>query len=89
MTTSIKPLPMGTELTDKNGKCWKLGTLLTRDNQGILYEAEPVCVLPCKSRSQNNKFSLKLDSKDGRLFNEQNFFQRAAKPLQGFWCSPA
>lgn len=23
------------------------------------------------------------DSKDGRLFNEQNFFQRAAKPLQG------
>jgi hypothetical protein len=23
------------------------------------------------------------DSKDGRLFNEQNFFQRVAKPLQG------
>lgn len=26
-------------------------------------------------------FSMK-DSKDGRLFNEQNFFQRAAKPAQ-------
>ncbi|XP_008843349.1 inactive serine/threonine-protein kinase VRK3 isoform X3 [Nannospalax galili] len=44
--------------------------------------AEPASVVPCESRTQKHRFSLKLDSKDGRLFNEQNFFQRAAKPLQ-------
>ncbi|XP_004646473.1 inactive serine/threonine-protein kinase VRK3 [Octodon degus] len=81
-TTSLEALPSGTELTDKNGQCWRLGALQTRDNQGILYEAEPASVLPCKSKSQKYQFSLKLDAKDGRLFNEQNFFQRAAKPLQ-------
>ncbi|XP_008843346.1 inactive serine/threonine-protein kinase VRK3 isoform X2 [Nannospalax galili] len=82
VTTSLKALPMGTELTDKNGQRWRLGALQTRDNQGILYEAEPASVVPCESRTQKHRFSLKLDSKDGRLFNEQNFFQRAAKPLQ-------
>nr|XP_004672603.1 inactive serine/threonine-protein kinase VRK3 [Jaculus jaculus]XP_044990467.1 inactive serine/threonine-protein kinase VRK3 [Jaculus jaculus] len=81
-TTSLKALPTGTELTDKNGQCWKLGSIQTRNDQGILYEAEPVSALPGKSKAQKQKFSLKLDSKDGRLFNEQNFFQRAAKPLQ-------
>ncbi|XP_047567462.1 inactive serine/threonine-protein kinase VRK3 isoform X2 [Lutra lutra] len=44
-------------------------------------KAEALSTLACKS-SQKQTFSLKLDAKDGRLFNEQNFFQRAAKPLQ-------
>ncbi|XP_062946291.1 inactive serine/threonine-protein kinase VRK3 isoform X2 [Cynocephalus volans] len=82
VTTSLEALPSGTVLTDKSGRCWKLGSLQTRDDQGILYEAEPASVLPCKSGAQKQRFSLKLDAKDGRLFNEQNFFQRAAKPLQ-------
>ncbi|KAM5133073.1 serine/threonine-protein kinase VRK3 isoform 2-T3 [Callospermophilus lateralis] len=81
VTTSLEALPTGTELTDKNGQHWKLGTLQTRNDQGILYEAEPTSALACGSRCKN-RFSLKLDAKDGRLFNEQNFFQRAAKPLQ-------
>ncbi|XP_006160177.1 inactive serine/threonine-protein kinase VRK3 isoform X1 [Tupaia chinensis] len=82
VTTSLEALPTGTVLTDKSGQHWKLGTLQTRDNQGILYEAESALVLACQSNPQKHKFSLKLDAKDGRLFNEQNFFQRAAKPLQ-------
>ncbi|XP_040591927.1 inactive serine/threonine-protein kinase VRK3 isoform X3 [Mesocricetus auratus] len=82
VTTSLQALPTGTELTDKKGQHWTLGTLQSRDDQGILYEAEPTSVLPCDSRTWKHKFSLKLDSKDGRLFNEQNFFQRAAKPAQ-------
>lgn len=82
MTTSLEALPLGTELTDKNGQHWKLGTLQTRNDQGILYEAEPTSALACGSKPCKNRFSLKLDAKDGRLFNEQNFFQRAAKPLQ-------
>lgn len=81
-TTSLEALPSGTELTDKNGQRWRLGALQTRDSQGILYKAEPASVLPCDSRSGEHPFSIKLDAKDGRLFNEQNFFQRAAKPLQ-------
>ncbi|XP_051004426.1 inactive serine/threonine-protein kinase VRK3 [Acomys russatus] len=82
VTTSLQALPTGTELTDKNGQHWTLGALQTRDDQGILYEAEPTSVFPCESRTQTHRFSLKLDSKDGRLFNEQNFFQRAAKSVQ-------
>lgn len=82
VTTCLEALPSGTELTDKNRQRWRLGALQSRDDQGILYEAESASVLPCESRSQKYRFSLKLDAKDGRLFNEQNFFQRAAKPLQ-------
>ncbi|XP_006868287.1 PREDICTED: inactive serine/threonine-protein kinase VRK3 isoform X2 [Chrysochloris asiatica] len=87
VTTSLEALPTGTVLTDQSGQHWTLGSLQTRDDQGILYEAEPV------SASQKQRFSLKLDAKDGRLFNEQNFFQRAAKPLQvnkwkKLYCTP-
>ncbi|GAB5581745.1 inactive serine/threonine-protein kinase VRK3 [Prionailurus iriomotensis] len=85
VTTSLEALPTGTVVTDKNGRYWKLGSLQTRDSQGILYKglAEPVSTFTCKSSPQKQRFSLKLDAKDGRLFIEQNFFQRAAKPLQG------
>lgn len=82
VTSSLQALPTETVLTDQNGKHWTLGALQTRDDQGILYKAEPTCAFFKESRTQKWRFSLKLDSKDGRLFNEQNFFQRAAKPLQ-------
>ncbi|XP_049977255.1 serine/threonine-protein kinase VRK3 isoform X2 [Alexandromys fortis] len=82
VTTNLQALPTGTKLTDKKGQHWTLGALQTRDDQGILYEAEPTSALPCESRTEKYRFSLKLDSKNGRLFNEQNFFQRAAKPMQ-------
>ncbi|XP_067575473.1 serine/threonine-protein kinase VRK3 isoform X12 [Pseudorca crassidens] len=45
-------------------------------------QAEPDSTFACESSLGKQRFSLKLDAKDGRLFNEQNFFQRAAKPLQ-------
>uniref|UniRef100_A0A8C3WCB7 Serine/threonine-protein kinase VRK3 n=1 Tax=Catagonus wagneri TaxID=51154 RepID=A0A8C3WCB7_9CETA len=82
VTTSLKALPAGTVLTDKSGQRWQLRCLQTRSSQGILYEAEPVSTTACTSSPQEQRFSLKLDAKDGRLFNEQNFFQRAAKPFQ-------
>ncbi|XP_039103270.1 inactive serine/threonine-protein kinase VRK3 [Hyaena hyaena] len=82
VTTLLEALPTGTVVADKSGQRWKLGALQTRDSQGVLYEAEPVSTSACKSSPQKQRFSLKLDAKDGRLFNEQNFFQRAAKPLQ-------
>ncbi|XP_057389563.1 inactive serine/threonine-protein kinase VRK3 isoform X2 [Balaenoptera acutorostrata] len=82
MTTSLKALPVGTVLIDKSGQHWKLRCLQSRDGQGILYEAEPSSAFACESSPQKQRFSLKLDAKNGRLFIEQNFFQRAAKPLQ-------
>ncbi|XP_070628311.1 serine/threonine-protein kinase VRK3 isoform X2 [Bos indicus] len=82
MTASLEALPVGTVLTDKSGQHWKLRCLQTRDDQGILYEAESDSTTGSESSPQKQRFSLKLDAKDGRLFNEQNFFQRAAKPLQ-------
>uniref|UniRef100_A0A8C0LC66 Serine/threonine-protein kinase VRK3 n=1 Tax=Canis lupus dingo TaxID=286419 RepID=A0A8C0LC66_CANLU len=81
VTASLEALPTRTVVTDKSGRQWILASFQTRDNQGILYEAESISTVACKS-SQKQRFSLKLDAKDGRLFNEQNFFQRAAKPLQ-------
>ncbi|XP_004440364.1 PREDICTED: inactive serine/threonine-protein kinase VRK3 [Ceratotherium simum simum] len=82
VTISLEALPTGTVLTDKSGRHWKLRSLQTRNDQGILYEAEPASTFACESSPQKQRFSLKLDAKDGRLFNEQNFFQRAAKSLQ-------
>ncbi|XP_054444743.1 inactive serine/threonine-protein kinase VRK3 isoform X2 [Pteronotus mesoamericanus] len=84
LTNTLNALPTGMVLTDKNGRHWKLGLLQSRDDQGILYEAESFSTGESISESsaQKQRFSLKLDAKDGRLFNEQNFFQRAAKPLQ-------
>ncbi|XP_030153034.1 inactive serine/threonine-protein kinase VRK3 isoform X4 [Lynx canadensis] len=38
VTTSLEALPTGTVVTDKNGRHWKLGSLQTRDSQGILYK---------------------------------------------------
>lgn len=38
MTTSLEALPVGTVLTDKSGRHWKLRCLQTRGDQGILYE---------------------------------------------------
>ncbi|XP_054553332.1 inactive serine/threonine-protein kinase VRK3 isoform X3 [Talpa occidentalis] len=86
VTSSLEALPSGMVVTDKSGQLWKLGFLQGRDDQGILYEAEPASASAstsaCNSNPKIQRFSLKLDAKDGRLFNEQNFFQRAAKPLQ-------
>ncbi|XP_037675404.1 inactive serine/threonine-protein kinase VRK3 isoform X2 [Choloepus didactylus] len=82
VTTSLEALPTGTVLTDKSKQHWKLKSFQARGDQGILYEVEPALASACKSSPQKQRYSLKLDAKDGRLFNEQNFFQRAAKPLQ-------
>ncbi|XP_074164160.1 serine/threonine-protein kinase VRK3 [Sminthopsis crassicaudata] len=76
-TKVLSPEALGTVkvLTDKDGRRWRLGELETRAEGAMLFEAFPASgsVLP------NQRFSLKLDLKNGRLFHEQNFFQRAAK----------
>uniref|UniRef100_A0A3B3ZFE6 Protein kinase domain-containing protein n=1 Tax=Periophthalmus magnuspinnatus TaxID=409849 RepID=A0A3B3ZFE6_9GOBI len=52
---ALEPLLEGTDVTDTNGKKWKLVRLLSHG------------------------------AKDGKIFNEQNFLQRAAKPASSKW----
>ncbi|XP_066496805.1 serine/threonine-protein kinase VRK3 isoform X2 [Tiliqua scincoides] len=72
---SVGPLPEGQILTDQNNKQWTLVKLLSQSDCGLLYEAKSTFEAPPRKK----KYSLKLDAKEGKLFNEQNFLLRAAK----------
>ncbi|XP_019954404.2 serine/threonine-protein kinase VRK3 isoform X2 [Paralichthys olivaceus] len=72
---AVKPLEEGEEVTDTTGKKWKLMKLLNQTSTEIIYEVSQTA-----SRSKESIYILKLGPKDGKIFNEQNFLQRAAKP---------
>ncbi|XP_074014865.1 serine/threonine-protein kinase VRK3 [Numenius arquata] len=67
------PLPAEAVLTDWGGRQWRLIRLLEQGSCGLMYEAQAA------SGTCPQSYSLKLDVKDGKIYNEQNFFQRAAK----------
>ncbi|XP_069665680.1 serine/threonine-protein kinase VRK3 isoform X2 [Haliaeetus albicilla] len=69
------PLPAESVLTDQGGRQWRLVRLLDEGGCGLTYEAQSAS----GTCPQKQRYSLKLDVKDGRIYNEQNFFQRAAK----------
>ncbi|KAM9765858.1 serine/threonine-protein kinase VRK3 [Menidia menidia] len=73
LSSAVEPLQDGEEVTDKMGKRWKLAKLLSQSSTELLYEVS-------QSSSSEADHILKLGAKDGRIFNEQNFLQRAAKP---------
>ncbi|CAB1451936.1 unnamed protein product [Pleuronectes platessa] len=73
--SAVEPLQEGEEVTDTSGKKWKLMKLLSQTPTEIFYD-----VFQTASQSKESNHILKLGAKDGRLFNEQNFLQRAAKP---------
>ncbi|XP_075693594.1 serine/threonine-protein kinase VRK3 isoform X2 [Rhinoderma darwinii] len=73
----VQPLPENYVLTDNNKTTkWVLTKLLTKEKTGFYYEVDT------QSKSGNKQHSvLKLDAKDGKIFHEQNFFQRAARKM--------
>ncbi|XP_029354545.1 serine/threonine-protein kinase VRK3 isoform X2 [Echeneis naucrates] len=73
----LEPLQEGEEVTDTTGKKWKLMKLLDQSKTEVIYE---VLQAGSRSSSKESNHILKLGAKDGRIFNEQNFLQRAAKP---------
>ncbi|XP_041048432.1 inactive serine/threonine-protein kinase VRK3-like isoform X1 [Carcharodon carcharias] len=75
-SNQLEPIPGQTILTDQNNKKWKLVELLSQSEteSGLLYSAQQGA-----GPSQPCKYVVKVDAKDGRIFNEQNFLQRAAK----------
>ncbi|XP_069549649.1 serine/threonine-protein kinase VRK3 [Brachyistius frenatus] len=70
---AVEPLQEGEEVTDTTGKKWKLMKLLSQSTTELLYEVS-------RPNSKDSNHILRLGAKDGRMFNEQNFLQRAAKP---------
>uniref|UniRef100_A0A3Q3ID03 Protein kinase domain-containing protein n=1 Tax=Monopterus albus TaxID=43700 RepID=A0A3Q3ID03_MONAL len=79
----VEPLHEGVEVTDTTGKKWKLMKLLSQSTTEVIYEVLPTA---SQANSKESDHILKLGAKDGRIFNEQNFLQRAAKPASvGKW----
>ncbi|KAG7230501.1 hypothetical protein INR49_024610, partial [Caranx melampygus] len=74
---AVEPLQEGEEVMDTTGKKWKLMKLLSQSTADIIYEVSQTV---SRSISKESNHILKLGAKDGRIFNEQNFLQRAAKP---------
>ncbi|XP_075996168.1 serine/threonine-protein kinase VRK3 [Genypterus blacodes] len=72
---AVEPLEVGEEVTDTIGRKWKLEKLLGHHMTELLYKVDQA-----SSRSRESDHVLKLGAKDGRIFNELNFLQRAAKP---------
>uniref|UniRef100_A0A3Q1H1T9 VRK serine/threonine kinase 3 n=1 Tax=Acanthochromis polyacanthus TaxID=80966 RepID=A0A3Q1H1T9_9TELE len=70
---AVEPLQEGEEVTDTTGKKWILMKLQSQSTTELIYEVS-------LSSSKDSNHILKLAAKDGKIFNEQNFLQRAAKP---------
>ncbi|KPP70836.1 hypothetical protein Z043_110298 [Scleropages formosus] len=68
---SLEPLPESEQLSDTAGRKWILLELLSQNEAELVYAGE---VVPLSSSEETQ------GAKDGRIFNEQNFLQRAAKP---------
>ncbi|TNN87469.1 Inactive serine/threonine-protein kinase VRK3 [Liparis tanakae] len=75
--SAVEPLQEGEEVTDTTGKTWRLVKLLSQSPTELVYEV--LQTVP-RSNSKESNHILKLGAKVGRIFNEQNFLQRAAKP---------
>ncbi|XP_036399919.1 inactive serine/threonine-protein kinase VRK3 isoform X2 [Megalops cyprinoides] len=71
-----EPLQAGDQLTDTAGRKWQPVKLLSQSEAELVYGVKQ---LTPGASSVDYKHILKLAAKDGRIFNEQNFLQRAAK----------
>ncbi|KAM9860959.1 serine/threonine-protein kinase VRK3 isoform 2-T2 [Aulostomus maculatus] len=75
--SAVEPLQEGEELTDTTGKKWILMKLLSQSATELIYQVLHKVTRPNPKEPDH---ILKLGAKDGKIFNEQNFLQRAAKP---------
>ncbi|XP_077143403.1 serine/threonine-protein kinase VRK3 isoform X2 [Ranitomeya variabilis] len=72
----VQPLPENDVVTDNKNTKWVLAKLLSQEKTGLYYE-----VHRSSKKDDKERYVLKLDAKDGKIFNEQNFLQRAAKKV--------
>ncbi|MBN3317890.1 VRK3 kinase, partial [Atractosteus spatula] len=76
----IEPLQESELLTDTAGRKWRLIKLLSQSDSELLYGVQQITA---GAPTADYKYTLKLAAKDGKIFKEQNFLQRAAKPTLG------
>ncbi|XP_077374698.1 serine/threonine-protein kinase VRK3 isoform X1 [Festucalex cinctus] len=74
---AVERLEDGEELTDTTGRKWTLVKLLSQSVTELVYE---VVHKGSRSSSKESDYILKLGAERGRIYKEQNFLQRAAKP---------
>ncbi|XP_077445313.1 serine/threonine-protein kinase VRK3 isoform X1 [Stigmatopora argus] len=74
---TLERLEDGEELMDTTGRKWTLVKLLSQSVVELVYEV----ALKGSWNSKESAFILKLGSERGTIYKEQNFLQRAAKPL--------
>ncbi|XP_077419074.1 serine/threonine-protein kinase VRK3 isoform X2 [Vanacampus margaritifer] len=74
---AVERLEDGEELTDTTGRKWTLVKLLSQSVTELVYE---VVHKGSWSSSKESAYILKLGAERGRIYKEQNFLQRAAKP---------
>ncbi|XP_062405864.1 inactive serine/threonine-protein kinase VRK3 isoform X2 [Sardina pilchardus] len=74
---AVHPLKEGVELNDQSGVKWKLMKLLHQNDNEITYKVLNGSVPSCLDQN----YILRLAAKDGQIFTEQNFLQRAAKTV--------
>ncbi|XP_019742171.1 serine/threonine-protein kinase VRK3 isoform X1 [Hippocampus comes] len=74
---AVERLEDGEELTDTTGRKWTLVKLLSQSLTELVYE---VVHKGSWSSSKEPDYILKLGAERGRIYKEQNFLQRAAKP---------
>ncbi|XP_073434523.1 serine/threonine-protein kinase VRK3-like isoform X3 [Dendrobates tinctorius] len=72
----VQPLPENDVVTDNNNTKWVLAKLLSQEKTGLYYE-----VHRSSKKDDKERYVLKLDAKDGKIYNERTFFQRAAKKV--------
>ncbi|XP_063801313.1 inactive serine/threonine-protein kinase VRK3 isoform X4 [Pseudophryne corroboree] len=72
----LEPLPENEVLTDNSNTKWVLAKVLANEKTVLFYEAHTA-----PRNDKRGQCILKLDSKDGKIYNEQTFFQRAAKKI--------
>ncbi|XP_073514419.1 serine/threonine-protein kinase VRK3 [Phyllobates terribilis] len=72
----VQPLPENDVVTDNNDTKWVLAKLLPQEKTGLYYQVHRF-----SKKDDKERYVLKLDAKDGKIYNEQNFFQRAAKKV--------
>ncbi|XP_066503827.1 inactive serine/threonine-protein kinase VRK3 [Hoplias malabaricus] len=76
--SAVEPVVEGAVFCDQSGKKWKLVKLLFQTELELTYGVQQASV--GSSTTDNWKHILRMGAKEGQLFNEQNFLQRAAKP---------
>ncbi|XP_049329652.1 inactive serine/threonine-protein kinase VRK3 [Astyanax mexicanus] len=67
----------GAEFCDQSGKKWRLEKLLIQSDVELTYTVQQA---GGRVSSDEWKHILRMGAKEGQLFSEQNFLQRAAKP---------